>query len=64
MLGNIAGVVNSVGPDNVVDLDETGWNLVIDTDLKGVWLGMQAVIPRMLDNGGGGAIVNIGRWPR
>jgi len=59
VLGNIAGVVNSVGPDNVVDLDETGWNLVIDTDLKGVWLGMQAVIPRMLDNGGG-AIVNIG----
>lgn len=58
-LGNIAGVTNTLGPDNVVDLNEAGWSHVVDTDLKGVWLGMQAVIPRMLDNGGG-AIVNIG----
>lgn len=58
-LGNIAGVTNTLGPDNVVDLDEAGWHHVVDTDLKGVWLGMQAVIPRMLENGDG-AILNIG----
>ncbi|GAA1380388.1 SDR family NAD(P)-dependent oxidoreductase [Pseudonocardia kongjuensis] len=58
VLGNVAGVTNTLGPDNVVELTEAGWNHVVDTDLKGVWLGMQAVIPRMLD-GGGGSIVNI-----
>jgi NAD(P)-dependent dehydrogenase (short-subunit alcohol dehydrogenase family) len=58
LLGNIAGVTNTFGPDNVVDLDDVGWDHVIDTDLRGVWLGMQAAIPRMLD-GGGGSIVNI-----
>jgi NAD(P)-dependent dehydrogenase (short-subunit alcohol dehydrogenase family) len=59
LLGNIAGVTNTLGPDNVVDLDDAGWDHVIGTDLRGVWLGMQAAIPRMLD-GGGGSIVNIG----
>jgi NAD(P)-dependent dehydrogenase (short-subunit alcohol dehydrogenase family) len=58
LLGNIAGVVNTLGPDNAVELEEEGWNLVVDTDLKGVWLGMQACIPPMLDSGGG-SIVNI-----
>ncbi|GAA4840082.1 beta-ketoacyl-ACP reductase [Actinomycetospora corticicola] len=59
MLANIAGVTNTFGPDTVVDLDDNGWDHVIDTDLRGVWLGMQAAIPRMLD-AGGGSIVNIG----
>jgi NAD(P)-dependent dehydrogenase (short-subunit alcohol dehydrogenase family) len=59
MLGNIAGVTNAFGPDNVVDLDDIGWDHVVNTDLRGVWLGMQAAIPRMLEHGGG-SIVNIG----
>jgi NAD(P)-dependent dehydrogenase (short-subunit alcohol dehydrogenase family) len=59
LLGNIAGVTNTLGPDNVVDLDDAGWDHVVGTDLRGVWLGMQAVIPAMLA-GGGGSIVNIG----
>lgn len=59
VLANVAGVTNTFGPDNVVDLDEAGWSHVVDTDLKGVWLGMQAVIPHMLE-AGGGAILNIG----
>ncbi|MDD7941562.1 SDR family NAD(P)-dependent oxidoreductase [Actinomycetospora lutea] len=59
MLGNIAGVTNTFGPDNVVDLDDIGWDHVVGTDLRGVWLGMQAAIPRMLEHGGG-SIVNIG----
>lgn len=60
LLGNIAGVTNTLGPDNVVDLDDAGWDHVLGTDLRGVWLGMQAAIPRMLDNDNGGSIVNIG----
>jgi NAD(P)-dependent dehydrogenase (short-subunit alcohol dehydrogenase family) len=59
LLGNIAGVTNTLGPDTVVDLDDAGWEHVVGTDLKGVWLGMQAAIPRMLETGGG-SIVNIG----
>lgn len=58
LLGNVAGVVNTLSPDTVVDLTEEGWSYVIDTDLKGVWLGMRAVIPVMIDQGGG-RIVNI-----
>lgn len=58
LLGNIAGVVNLHSPDNVVELTDEGWDEVIDTDLKGVWLGMQACIPEM-QKVGGGSIVNI-----
>ena len=57
-LGNIAGVVNMKSEDSVVGLTDEGWDYVIDTDLRGVWLGMQAVIPHMQGNGGG-KIVNI-----
>ncbi|KID28712.1 dehydrogenase of unknown specificity, short-chain alcohol dehydrogenase like [Prauserella sp. Am3] len=57
-LANIAGVVNMVSSDTVVGLTEEGWDYVVDTDLKGPWLGMRAVIPGMID-AGGGRIVNI-----
>jgi NAD(P)-dependent dehydrogenase (short-subunit alcohol dehydrogenase family) len=57
-LANVAGVVNVHSPDNVVDLTDEGWSYVVDTDLKGVWLGMQAVIPVMIERGGG-SIVNV-----
>lgn len=53
-----AGVVNRWSPDTVLDLTEEAWNKVLDVDLKGVWLGMQAVIPSMVERGGG-RIVNI-----
>ncbi|ALE73073.1 3-oxoacyl-[acyl-carrier protein] reductase [Pseudonocardia sp. Ae168_Ps1] len=58
LLANVAGVVNLLSPDTVVGLTEDAWDVVIDTDLKGVWLGMRAVIPAMVD-AGGGRIVNI-----
>ncbi|WP_431937575.1 SDR family NAD(P)-dependent oxidoreductase [Nocardia grenadensis] len=58
-LANVAGVTNTLGPDTIVELDEAGWSHVVDTDLKGVWLGMRAVIPTML-KAGKGAILNIG----
>lgn len=57
-LCNIAGIVNTLGPDNAVELEEEHWHGVIDTDLTGTWLGMKTVLPHMLDNGKG-AIVNI-----
>lgn len=58
LLGNVAGVVNLKSEDTIVELTDEGWDFVIGTDLRGVWLGMQAVIPQMID-GGGGRIVNI-----
>lgn len=51
-------MVNLQSPDTVVDLTEDAWQTVIDTDLKGVWMGMRAVIPQMI-GAGGGRIVNI-----
>lgn len=57
-LGNVAGVVNLKSEDSVVGLTDEGWDYVLDTDLRGVWLGMQAAIPVMKENGGG-RIVNI-----
>lgn len=58
LLANVAGVVNKLSPDNVVELTEEAWDDVIATDLKGVWLGMRAAIPAMIARGGG-RIVNI-----
>jgi NAD(P)-dependent dehydrogenase (short-subunit alcohol dehydrogenase family) len=58
LLGNVAGVVNMLSEDSVVGLTDEAWDSVIDVDLRGVWLGMQAVIPRMKERGGG-RIVNI-----
>lgn len=58
LLGNVAGVVNMKSEDSVVGLTDEGWDYVLDTDLRGVWLGMQAAIPAMVENGGG-RIVNI-----
>lgn len=57
-LANVAGVVNMISEDSVVGLTEEAWDNVVGTDLKGVWLGMRAVIPSMIA-AGGGRIVNI-----
>ncbi|MGH9035257.1 MAG: SDR family NAD(P)-dependent oxidoreductase, partial [Acidimicrobiia bacterium] len=42
--------------DTVTDETEEEWDRVIDTNLKGCWLGMRAVLPAMIA-AGGGAIV-------
>ena len=52
---NNAGVAGVRKP--LIDLPEDQWDLVIDTDLKGVWLCMKYEIPEMLRQGKG-AIVN------
>ena len=43
--------------DSLVDQSDDDWARVIDINLKGVFLGLQAEIPAMLDDGGG-VIVN------
>jgi NAD(P)-dependent dehydrogenase (short-subunit alcohol dehydrogenase family) len=53
---NNAGVAGAREP--LIDFPEDQWDLVIDTDLKGVWLCMKYEIPEMLRQGKG-AIVNI-----
>ena len=58
LLANIAGVVALDGPDTIVGLTEERWDHVMGVDLKGVWMGMRAVIPHMI-SGGGGRICNV-----
>jgi len=55
LLVNNAGLVRMSALD---DLDEDEWDLVIDTNLKGIFLVSQAVAPAIGD-AGGGAIVNM-----
>ena len=56
LLANIAGVQPQ--GDTVLDQDEAGWERVLGVNLKGVWLGMRAVLPGMLERGAG-RIVNV-----
>jgi NAD(P)-dependent dehydrogenase (short-subunit alcohol dehydrogenase family) len=57
-LAAVAGVVNRLSPDTVLDLTEKAWDHVLGVDAKGVWLGMKHVIPLMLEQGEG-RIVNV-----
>jgi len=56
LLANIAGVQPQ--GDTVLDQDETGWDRVVGVNLKGVWLGMRAFLPGMIERGEG-RIVNV-----
>lgn len=59
--GKVDLLVNNAGiasPDNVVEMTDEGWDSVIDTHLRGTWLGMQACIPEM-QKVGRGSIVNM-----
>lgn len=60
--GRIDGLVNNaaIGPlGTILDTPEELWDRVIDVNLKGYYLTCKAVLPSMLERGGG-AIVNIG----
>ena len=56
-LANVAGH-GTGGADTVIDIDDDAWDRVMRTNLRGTWYGMRAVIPAMLDHGGG-RIVNV-----
>ena len=61
-LGSVDVIVNNAGiekPVPLLDLDEKTWDLIVDIDLKGVFLCLQAAARVMRDQGRGGAIVNI-----
>ncbi|AKH98870.1 dehydrogenase of unknown specificity, short-chain alcohol dehydrogenase like [Hoeflea sp. IMCC20628] len=61
-LGPIFGLVTAAGlsrPAPAEDMSEASWDLVMDTNLKGMFLSCQSAGRRMLDHGAG-AIVNIG----
>ncbi len=55
-LANVAGIVSDT--DSLLDQDEQGWERILAVDLRGPWLGMKAVVPLMLD-AGGGKVVNV-----
>ncbi|KPJ86968.1 MAG: short-chain dehydrogenase [Spirochaetes bacterium DG_61] len=61
--GSIDVLVNNAGgalhtPHLLQEIEEKDWDLVVDVNLKGTFLFCQAVIPVMVEKGGG-TIVNI-----
>lgn len=50
-----AGVLDDYA--TVLETDEADWDRVVDINLKGMYLTAKAVLPQMIENGGG-AIVN------
>jgi NAD(P)-dependent dehydrogenase (short-subunit alcohol dehydrogenase family) len=61
--GRLDGAFNSAGISGpfgakLLDLPEDQFDAVIAVNLKGVWLGMKHQVARMLDQDGGGSIVN------
>jgi 3-oxoacyl-[acyl-carrier protein] reductase len=59
--GRIGVLVNNAGVTRdrtLLKLTDEDWETVLDTHLRGTWLGCQHVIPCMKD-AGGGSIVNI-----
>ena len=60
--GPIDILVNSAGtnlPQTLLEVDEASWDLVVDTDLKGLVFVTRAAAERMVRAGRGGRIVNI-----
>ena len=61
-LGAVTILVNNAGvalTKPALELDETEWDRVVDTNLKGAWLVAQEVARHMARLGHGGSIVNI-----
>ena len=61
-LGRVNGLVNNAGIFKAaafLDIAESDWDAVIDVNLKGHFLVGQAVARQLVDQGGGGAIVNM-----
>lgn len=60
--GSIDGLVNNAGiavaGDTAADVSEDVWDRIMDVNAKGVWLGMKAVLPHMMEKQAG-KIVNV-----
>jgi len=57
ILVNNAGVGGSEKP--ILDMTEADWDLVLDTNLKGIFTLTQAVAAKMVQRGKGGKIINV-----
>ncbi|WP_210093928.1 SDR family oxidoreductase [Ruegeria sp. HKCCSP346] len=57
VLVNNAGIMDQMQP--VGDVEDKGWNLIMDVDLTGNFYGMRAAV-RQFEKQGGGVIVNVG----
>ena len=61
-MGGIDTLVNNVGINHVdadpLKLDLAGWQLMMDVNLRAMWLTSRAVVP-IMEKRGGGAITNI-----
>jgi NAD(P)-dependent dehydrogenase (short-subunit alcohol dehydrogenase family) len=62
LMGRVDVLVNNVGVNqgdaSPGDLDESGWQQILDVNLRAVWLTSRAAVKHMQDQGGG-AITNI-----
>ena len=56
VLVNNAGIIGTIA--HTIDLTQSDYQLIIDVNQLGVYLGMQAVLPSMI-KAGGGSIINI-----
>ena len=59
ILFNNAGITRR---KNIIELSEEEWDLVINVNLKAIYLLSRHVIPRMIDNGGGSIINTASGW--
>lgn len=58
--GNFSGGTGPLlGNGPLVDLDVDGWRAALDANLTTVWLGARACARQMIEQGDGGAIVNL-----
>src|SRR4029077_14722996 len=58
VLANIAGIGDAAGLDGIAGIDDARWQRVLAVNLSGPFFLCRAVIPSMVERGGG-AIVNV-----
>lgn len=60
LCANVAGGAGfGMGAGPLLQIDEAGWDKVLDVNLKGTWMVSRACAERMIAGGRGGRIVNV-----
>jgi len=60
--GGVDVVINNAGvsdTNSVLNYNDSDWDIILDTNLKGAWIVAQEAARRMVNAGSGGNIVNI-----